>query len=53
MTAWPPLFVLIMRTFFFSAALALIEKEETGARLEVVWCEIKLGEIEIERGEER
>lgn len=48
MTAWPPLLVLTIRTFFLSAAMALTLKEQGLKRLEVV-----TEEWEIEREDER
>ena len=53
MTAWPPLLVLTMATFFFSAVMGLALNEDREWRLEVVGYE-KKGERERvkERGEE-
>ena len=52
MTAWPPLLVLTIRTFFFSAALALTVNEDKETCLEAVGYGKKEGEMETEKERE-
>lgn len=49
MTACPPLLVLTIRTFFFSAAMALTLNEERERRLEDFGRVSKEGEMEREK----